>query len=200
MIAYNVSEPPDIHITFTWQNIQNTLLLPSKRSTIMLLFITLLFVKNHETQNSCLKHWFPQKRYIKDILLFSCFYTAGNACSLANMQFLKIYIEPSVLLGSLRPFFPTLMHLPKLFFFFLTSCSWTHCQLVLTSQKWMTTWWMPSLNTSLLENLSVIKISTEAVIIIRKRGKLLQLGVFNKNIPLYVNDGFQWYFQQLFYI
>lgn len=85
---------------------------------MMLLFITLHFVKNHETQNSCLKHWFPQKRYIKDILLFSCFYSAGNACSLANMQFLKIYIEPSVLLGSLRPFFPTLTHLSKLFFFF----------------------------------------------------------------------------------
>lgn len=139
----------------------------------MLLFITLHFVKNHETQNSCLKHWFPQKRYIKDILLFSCFYSAGNACSLANMQFLKIYIEPSVLLGSLRPFFPTLTHLSKLFFFFfLTSRSWTHCQLVLTSQKWMTTWWMPSLNTSLLENLSVIKISTKAVIIISKKRQI----------------------------
>lgn len=85
---------------------------------MMLLFITLIFGKNHETQNSCLKHWFLQKRYIKDILLFSCFYTAGNACSLANLPFFKIYIEPSVWLGSLRPFFPTLTHLSKLFFFF----------------------------------------------------------------------------------
>jgi hypothetical protein len=49
---------------------------------------------------------------------------------------------------------------------------------------------MLSQNTSLLENLAVIKEFTKAIIKISRKRQTASTGDFNKNIYLYVNDGF----------
>lgn len=111
----------------------------------------------------------------KDILkIYYCFLAFTQQAMHAAWQtcnFLKFILNHLFCWAVWGPF-PRLWHIYLNIFFFLTTCSWTHCQLVLTSQKWMTTWWMPSLNTSLLENLSVIKIFTKAVIIISKKRQI----------------------------
>lgn len=104
----------------------------------------------------------------RDILQFSCFHIAKQCMQLGKHAIYFTYIEPSVLLGSFRLFSLLLTCLSK--GFFLNNTLFKVLPISFNFTKWMTTWLMALQNTSLLENLAVIKKFTKAVIkISRKR-------------------------------